>query len=41
MEYNINLLVTIQYIIYKEPVVAYFSDFDCLSAASSQSHKNK
>ena len=30
-------LVTIQRIIYKKPVVAYFSDFDCLSAASSQS----
>jgi len=27
--------------IYKKPVVAYFSDFDCLNEVSSQSQKNE
>ncbi len=34
-------LVTIQHIINKKPVVAYFFDFDCLNEVSSQSRKNK
>ena len=39
------MFVTIQRIIYKKPVVAYFSDFDCLNEVAphnrKQSWKNK
>jgi hypothetical protein len=41
MSVNERIKVTVQRIIYKKPVVAYFSDFDCLSAATSRNRKSK